>query len=78
MSAEVSSLSAIGLLRQAIRGQRRDVALGSLLLMGHQVAPALLAVSDRVIVIEEESVVAAGTHSELLRRMDSYRAAVLA
>lgn len=41
-------------------------------------SPALLAISDRVIVIEQGAVAAAGSHSELLRRIDGYREAVLA
>lgn len=41
-------------------------------------SPALLAISDRVIVIERGAVAATGSHSELLRRIDGYREAVLA
>lgn len=41
-------------------------------------SPALLAISDRVIVIEQGAVAAAGPHGELLRRIDGYREAVLA
>ncbi|MCA1587977.1 MAG: ABC transporter ATP-binding protein/permease [Chloroflexi bacterium] len=41
-------------------------------------SPALLAASERVLVIEHGAVVASGTHAELLARLETYRAAVLA
>jgi putative ABC transport system ATP-binding protein len=41
-------------------------------------SPALLAISDRVIVIQRGAVAATGSHSELLCRIDGYREAVLA
>ena len=41
-------------------------------------SPALLAVTDRVIVIEDGTVTAEGSHAELVRDRESYRAAVLA
>ncbi|MEA2137666.1 MAG: putative transport system ATP-binding protein [Solirubrobacteraceae bacterium] len=41
-------------------------------------SPALLAIGDRVIVIEGGAVAAAGSHNELLHRIDGYRDAVLA
>jgi putative ABC transport system ATP-binding protein len=41
-------------------------------------SPALLAVTDRVVVIEDGAITAAGTHAELAGAHDGYRAAVLA
>jgi putative ABC transport system ATP-binding protein len=55
---------------RAAREGRTTIVLAS--------SPALLAVSDRVIVIEQGTVAAAGSHSELLHGLDSYRATVLA
>jgi putative ABC transport system ATP-binding protein len=40
-------------------------------------SPALLAITDRVVVIEDGRVVATGTHAELSETNDKYRAAVL-
>ena len=40
-------------------------------------SPALLAITDRVVVIEDGRVVATGTHAELAETNDKYRAAVL-